>query len=75
MGVHILPALQLNKLVLPLFSSCVCVWRGFCRVCLSANRINETPGTEAIKYFAVEAENYITGKVFLFAKKTKQHLW
>lgn len=30
-----------------------------CRVCLTANRINETPGIDAINYFAVEAENYI----------------
>lgn len=34
-----------------------------CRVCLTANRINETPGIDAIKYFAAEAENYIMKKL------------
>lgn len=35
-----------------------------CRVCLTANRINETPGIDAINYFAVEAENCIMKKFF-----------
>lgn len=38
-----------------------------CRICLTANRINETPGIDAINYFAVEAENYLMEKFgFLF---------
>lgn len=43
-----------------------------CRVCLTANWINETPGIDAINYFAVETENYIMKRLFFFFFRKKK---